>query len=76
MHFGTRTVPGPPTDGSRRSRPRSVWFGHRISNGFQESEFPIAKNLAAEVLSLPMGPHLTLKQQDTVIDILLKLLKL
>jgi dTDP-4-amino-4,6-dideoxygalactose transaminase len=31
-------------------------------------EFPLAEQLASEVLSLPMGPHLTLAQQDRVIE--------
>jgi dTDP-4-amino-4,6-dideoxygalactose transaminase len=31
-------------------------------------EFPLAEQLASEVLSLPMGPHLTLAHQDRVIE--------
>jgi dTDP-3-amino-3,4,6-trideoxy-alpha-D-glucose transaminase len=31
-------------------------------------DLPIADRLAGEVLSLPMGPHLTAAQQDAVID--------
>ena len=31
-------------------------------------DLPIADLLAGEVLSLPMGPHLTVAQQDAVID--------
>lgn len=36
--------------------------------GFAPGQFPIAERLAAEVLSLPMGPHLQPAQQDAVID--------
>jgi dTDP-4-amino-4,6-dideoxygalactose transaminase len=35
--------------------------------GFGADAFPIASRLAAEVLSLPVGPHLTDAQQDRVI---------
>jgi dTDP-4-amino-4,6-dideoxygalactose transaminase len=38
------------------------------SLGFDAEAFPIARRMAAEVLSLPMGPHLTDAQQDRVID--------
>jgi len=31
-------------------------------------EFPLASAMAADVLSLPMGPHLTSSQQDAVIE--------
>jgi dTDP-4-amino-4,6-dideoxygalactose transaminase len=31
-------------------------------------EFPLASAMAADVLSLPMGPHLTTSQQDAVIE--------
>jgi dTDP-3-amino-3,4,6-trideoxy-alpha-D-glucose transaminase len=31
-------------------------------------DLPIADLLAGEVLSLPMGPHLTVAQQEAVID--------
>jgi dTDP-4-amino-4,6-dideoxygalactose transaminase len=30
-------------------------------------ELPVTERFAAEVLSLPMGPHLTIAQQDEVI---------
>ena len=35
---------------------------------FAGKSFPIAEQLAAEVLSLPMGPHLPLEQAQTVAD--------
>jgi dTDP-4-amino-4,6-dideoxygalactose transaminase len=35
--------------------------------GFQRGEFPVAERLADEVLSLPIGPHLSDEQIDTVI---------
>ena len=38
------------------------------SLGFAPDAFPIANAIADEVLSLPMGPHLTDEQQDRVID--------
>jgi dTDP-4-amino-4,6-dideoxygalactose transaminase len=40
------------------------------SLNYQIGDFPIAESMANEVLSLPMGPHLTLAQQDKVIDVL------
>ncbi|MEO7013308.1 MAG: DegT/DnrJ/EryC1/StrS family aminotransferase [Dokdonella sp.] len=36
--------------------------------GCREGDFPIAEGMHREVLSLPIGPHLTLEQIDTVID--------
>ena len=36
--------------------------------GYRLGQFPIAERLAAQVLSLPMGPHLTDAQQGYVID--------
>lgn len=41
------------------------------SLGFKAGDFPLAEALASEVLSLPMGPHLTPEQQDKVIAALL-----
>ena len=38
---------------------------------FDAAAFPIAATLADEVLSLPIGPHLTAAQQDRVIDAVL-----
>jgi dTDP-4-amino-4,6-dideoxygalactose transaminase len=38
--------------------------------GLAANAFPIASAMADEVLSLPMGPHLTDEQQDRVIDAL------
>jgi len=34
--------------------------------GWQRGDFPLAEKLAAEVLSLPIGPHLTAEQIDYV----------
>lgn len=34
--------------------------------GFQEGDFPIAEAIHREVLSLPIGPHMTLAQADQV----------
>jgi len=36
------------------------------SLGYQPGAFPIAEQLAAEVLSLPISPHHTTEQIDTV----------
>ena len=36
--------------------------------GFAASAFPIANRIHDEVLSLPIGPHLTTEQQDAVIE--------
>jgi dTDP-4-amino-4,6-dideoxygalactose transaminase len=35
--------------------------------GHKQGDFPIAGAMAEQVLSLPMGPHLTLEDQDRVI---------
>jgi len=42
------------------------------SLGYKAGDFPIAEAMANEVLSLPMGPHLTTEQQDKVIAALLE----
>lgn len=39
--------------------------------GYKRGDFPIAEKLADEVLSLPIGPHLSFEQQDQVIAALL-----
>jgi len=39
---------------------------------FREKVFPLSEALAKTVLSLPMGPHLTCDQQETVISAVLK----
>lgn len=39
--------------------------------GYKRGDFKIAEAMADEVLSLPMGPHLTFEQQDQVIAALL-----
>lgn len=36
--------------------------------GYKEGDFPIAEAIHREVLSLPIGPHMTLEQADTVAD--------
>ena len=41
------------------------------SLGYTPGDFPIAEAMANEVLSLPMGPHLTAEQQEKVIAALL-----
>jgi dTDP-4-amino-4,6-dideoxygalactose transaminase len=38
------------------------------SLGHSEGDFPLAERLAREVLSLPIGPHLSWEAQDRVID--------
>lgn len=43
--------------------------------GYQVGDFPVTECLASDVLSLPMGPHLSIEQQDYVIDTLLTLSK-
>jgi dTDP-4-amino-4,6-dideoxygalactose transaminase len=37
------------------------------SSGYNKDVFPIAEQLAKQMLSLPMGPHLTLEQQSYVL---------
>ncbi len=44
---------------------RQVAYQEYLSQAMQ---WPIADKLAREVLSLPMGPHLSLSQVDTVVD--------
>ena len=39
--------------------------------GYNRGDFPIAEKIADEVLSLPIGPHLSFEQQDQVIAALL-----
>jgi dTDP-4-amino-4,6-dideoxygalactose transaminase len=39
--------------------------------GWQRGSFPLAERYAAQVLSLPMGPHLSEQQQEHVIETLL-----
>lgn len=39
--------------------------------GYKRGDFPIAEAMAEEVLSLPMGPHLSFEEQDQVIAALL-----
>jgi len=36
--------------------------------GYKEGDFPIAEAIHREVLSLPIGPHMTLEQADIVVD--------
>lgn len=42
------------------------------SLGYKPGDFPIAEAMAEEILSLPIGPHLTTEQQDKVIAALLE----
>jgi dTDP-4-amino-4,6-dideoxygalactose transaminase len=35
--------------------------------GYQPASFPISEKMASEVLSLPMGPHLSEAEQEAVI---------
>lgn len=42
------------------------------SLGFPADAFPVANRIHDEVLSLPIGPHLTDEQQDRVIDAVLR----
>ena len=39
--------------------------------GYEPGDFPIAEAMADEVLSLPIGPHLSFEDQDRVIAALL-----
>jgi dTDP-4-amino-4,6-dideoxygalactose transaminase len=39
------------------------------SNGWGPGSFPLAEHMADQVLSLPMGPHLTLEQIDEIINV-------
>ncbi|MDM7950753.1 DegT/DnrJ/EryC1/StrS aminotransferase family protein [Hydrogenophaga sp.] len=42
-----------------------------LNLGYKPGDFPIAETMANQVLSLPMGPHLTTAQQDKVIAAIL-----
>ncbi|KVO55708.1 erythromycin biosynthesis sensory transduction protein eryC1 [Burkholderia stagnalis] len=48
--------------------------GAYASLGLEEGRFPLAESLSREVLSLPMGPHLSLEDVDHVCDVLLEAL--
>lgn len=41
--------------------------------GWEKGDFPIAENMANEVLSIPMGPHLKDIESDYIISVLLNL---
>lgn len=45
------------------------------SLGWAKGAFPIAERMADELLSLPMGPHITTQQIDYVCETLIKLLE-
>ncbi|MDT8068088.1 MAG: DegT/DnrJ/EryC1/StrS family aminotransferase [Terriglobia bacterium] len=47
-----------------------AYAAHDIKRG----ALPIAEQLASEVLSIPIGPHLTLAQQDRVIEVITEIL--
>lgn len=40
--------------------------------GWQQGAFPVAEQLASEVLSLPIGPHITADQRDRVVEAMLE----
>jgi dTDP-4-amino-4,6-dideoxygalactose transaminase len=40
---------------------------------FQVSDFPLASSLASQVLSLPIGPHLTVEQSEYITEVIRKL---
>jgi dTDP-4-amino-4,6-dideoxygalactose transaminase len=45
------------------------------ATSFHGCKLPTAEHLASEVLSIPIGPHLTLAQQDRVIEVLGEILQ-
>jgi dTDP-4-amino-4,6-dideoxygalactose transaminase len=45
------------------------------SCGWTKGSFPIAEQMADELLSLPMGPHINVQQVDYVCEVLIKALK-
>jgi dTDP-4-amino-4,6-dideoxygalactose transaminase len=44
------------------------------SLGYKEGDFPVTERVAAEILSLPMYPHLELRQQTRIAETILQLL--
>jgi len=42
--------------------------------GYSQGTFPLAEQLASEILSLPIGPHLRDEDQDQVIDVVTRFL--
>jgi dTDP-4-amino-4,6-dideoxygalactose transaminase len=40
--------------------------------GLAEGDFPVAEKLSGEIISLPMYPGITIAQQDTVVDALIR----
>jgi dTDP-4-amino-4,6-dideoxygalactose transaminase len=53
--------------------PPHLQEAYRSSGWKQRGTFPVAERLADEVLSLPIGPHLTSDQADAVISALLEI---
>ena len=64
-----RRAPGAPVRGRRRHDhplPDPAAPVGRVRRGVRGRRLPVAERLAAEVLSLPMGPHLPLDDADRV----------
>src|SRR5581483_6258556 len=40
--------------------------------GYKLGDFPVSEQAASEILSLPMFPHLTVGQQEKIVEILLE----
>lgn len=40
--------------------------------GYQQGDFPIAESLAKELFAIPLFPHLSIKEQDYVMDVLME----
>lgn len=50
--------------------PKPPHLQYAYAHAFHTEAFPVANTLASHVLSLPIGPHLTLEQVDKIVDVI------
>ena len=46
-----------------------------LSYGWKKGSFPIAEQIADELLSLPMGPHMNIQQVDYICEIIIRVIE-